>query len=139
MNINRLLKETITQTSLRTLRKPVASVRKELAEVKRQLAALRKKLRSLEKSSGVHSRSAAPESAMAEKKRFRRPTARDVQSLRNKLDLTQAQLGKLMGVSTLTVWKWEHAEGRLDFRKKATEAFRRVRKMNRSEAQKNLQ
>ena len=35
-------------------------------------------------------------------------TAEELRQIRAELDLTQARFGDLMGVSRLTVWKWEN-------------------------------
>lgn len=140
MNLNRVLRDAIATGAARVTRKPLAALRHELAAVKRQVAELRRKLRETQKT--TQQAAVAPASTADEvsaKTRFRRPTGADVRKLRAKLGLTQSQFGKLAGVSTLTVWKWERAEGRLVLRQRTIEAFRKVRGMGRREAQKALQ
>ena len=61
-----------------------------------------------------------------------------VRKLRAKLGLTQAQIAKLAGVSTLTVWKWETATGRIMLRKRTLDALARVRAMGKREAKAEL-
>jgi DNA-binding transcriptional regulator YiaG len=52
-----------------------------------------------------------------------------VLKLRRRLGLSQAEFGKLAGVSTLTVGKWEKAGGRIGMRPAALAGLARVRAM----------
>ena len=40
-------------------------------------------------------------------------TSKDLSELRDRLGLTQAELGKRLGVRKNTVWRWEHEHRRI--------------------------
>lgn len=54
------------------------------------------------------------------------------------LGLTQAEFAKLVGVSTLTVSKWESAEGRIQLRRRPLAAFAGIRGMGKRDAKEKL-
>ncbi len=54
--------------------------------------------------------------------------------VRQKLGLAQAQFAKLAGVSTLTVYKWEKAGGRIRMRGNALQGFARVKATGKRQA-----
>jgi DNA-binding transcriptional regulator YiaG len=54
-------------------------------------------------------------------------TAKGIRAMRKKLKLSQAQFGKLVGVSGNTVFKWEHGSGPLKLRSRTRRAFLAVR------------
>ena len=134
MNLNRLLKEAIAQGSVRAVRKPVAALRHDVAALKRQVAALRRELRRVQKtdSSAVVRHGEEVEETSGARKM--RPTGPMVRRLRNKLGLTQAEFAKLTGVSSLTVWKWEKAAGRIVLRQRTSARLQAVRGMGKREA-----
>jgi len=59
--------------------------------------------------------------------------------MRTKLGLTQAQFGKLLGVSSLSVSKWERTQGTVTVRNRTLVALRRARGLGKREALKSLQ
>ena len=132
MNLSKILTETIAKTAARTIRKPIANLRRDVAILKRELAELKRVLKALQKTAA-----AQPESSQAEAPSIR-PTAKMVLKLRMRLGLTQAELAKLAGVSTLTVYKWEKAGGRIRMRGPALAGFARVRGMGKRGALKTL-
>lgn len=136
MNFNRLLKETIAQSSAHAIRKPVAAVRHEIAALKGQVSALRRTVRALQKTVKVAApatRSAVETTANAEGVRIR-ATGPMVRRLRQKLGLTQAEFAKLAEVSALTVWKWERAPGRIMLRSRTSQRLLAVRGMGKRQA-----
>jgi len=68
-----------------------------------------------------------------------RITAKMIRSIRAKLNLSQAELAALLGVSGQSVYQWEHKEGRLRFHGSTRVAIETLRKMNWKEAQKQLE
>lgn len=130
MNFNKILVEAITKTATRATRKPITNLRRDVAMLKRDVAELKRIVRRL----GRQTKPAAKPEAEKPEAPSLRPTSKAVLKLRRKLGLTQAQLAKLAGVSTLTVSKWETSQGRLRMRGHALAGFARVRGMGKREA-----
>ena len=138
MNLNTALTAAITKGASRVTRKPIAALRRDVADLKRQVAELKRLVRALQKC-GQHKTVAAPvpEAGTAKPSRIR-PTGSMVRKLRQRLGLTQVDMAKLMGVSGLTVSKWETAEGRIMLRSRTLEALAKVKVMGKREAMKVL-
>jgi len=134
VNLNTAIAEAIAKGASKTTRKPVASLRRDVAALKRELAVLRRQLKTL----GKQARSATRPEAEGQEPPNIRPTAKMVLAFRKKLGLTQAQLASLVGVSSLTVSKWETSEGWLHMRGRALAGFARARAMGKREVKKAL-
>ena len=87
----------------------IAGLRKQIAALQKEVAALRRAAPKAEK---------ALAAAQEPQGRFW-ITGKGVKALRKRLGLTQAQFGKLAGVSVPTVIKWEGAKGKVPIRLKA--------------------
>ena len=135
MNLNTAIKDAITKGAIRVTRKPLAAVRHDLAGLKRQVAELRRVMRDLQKSAKVQAKQ-VPAVAEPEKPLRIRPTGPMVRQLRKKLGLTQTEMGRLCGVSGLTIWKWEKAPGRIQMRGHALSGFAKIRGLGKREAKK---
>ena len=100
-------KEIKAQTGATAL--AVARYRREIAKLKRQLRDQEKKLSFLE----VQERKRLGQSEAAEEAtqgvRF---SARSVKAQRDRLGLSAADYAKLVGVSPLTIYNWEHGKSR---------------------------
>lgn len=115
------LKREIARVARKELRAEIAALRKtsalhrtEVSALKKQVQALQSDVRKLSKSLAEKlqvSRSSAPESvpAFPEGRPGRKAvfTAERLKAQRVRLGLTQDQMAKLLGVSSLSVWKWE--------------------------------
>lgn len=134
MNLNKILAETISKTAAKAVRKPVAGLRRDVAMLKREVADLKRLVKAL----GRQAPAAVRTEAEGQEPPNIRPSAKMVLALRKKLGLTQAQLASLVGVSNLTVSKWETADGRLHMRGPALAGFARVRAMGKREAKKAM-
>ena len=131
MNLNTVLTEAIAKGAMRATRKPIAALRSDVADLKRQVAELKRILRALQKGAQHESaEAAAPETEMTRI----RPTGPTVRKLRERLGLTQVELAKLVGVSSLTVSKWEQARGRIMPRSRTLEALAKVKGMGKRQA-----
>lgn len=96
------------------LRKNVAVQRSEISGLKKHLHALQAQVRKLDK---VHAAKGSVERPTAEVAPGAEPkgrpgrkavfTAERLKAQRVRLGLTQEQMGKLLGVSSLSIWKWE--------------------------------
>jgi len=124
-------KEIRKQTSV--LRKASAQYRKDIAEMKRRVSDLHRKLPPLERQvlKNVPSQTAE---VHAERVRF---TAKGLRSQRQRLELSAADYGKLIGVTGQTIYSWEGETSRP--RKQQVARIASLRHMGKTEAQARLQ
>ena len=134
MNLNTALTAAITKGASRVTRKPITALRGDISDLKRQIVELKRLLRGIQKDAKP---APAPETEEAKPSRIR-PTGPMVRKLRQKLGLTQVEMAKLMGVSGLTISKWETAGGRIKLRSRTLEALATVKVMGKREAVKAL-
>jgi len=134
MNLNTVLAEAIAKGAMRATRTPIAALRGDVADLKRQVSELKRILRVIQKDV---KQEPAPEPQAPEPVRIR-PTGPMVRKLRQRLGLTQVEMAKLIGVSGLTISKWETAEGRIMPRSRTLEALAKVKVMGKREAVKAL-
>ena len=126
MNVMSVLKAEISRLAKKEARSIVAPVKKASATYRGLIAGLRKQVDALQKELAILKKAVpAPEKALAAKTepegRFW-ITGKGVRKLRQRLGLTQANFGKLIGVSVPTVVNWEGVDGKVEIRKKATMA-----------------
>lgn len=142
-NIGTILKEEIARISRKQsrseteqLKKASAHYRGEIAQLKRRLQALEQQIKRLGKASA---RGAGGATAAVEEEAHRqiRYSAKSLASQRRRLGLSAAALAKLLGVSALSVYKWESGNTRP--RQKQIEAIATLRGMGRRDAQKRLE
>lgn len=91
---------------LQSLRKATTVHRSEIAALKRQLKSLASELKAI-KRTHKSAASPAPDADAPEKRSGIRFTAQRFAALRVKLGLTQAEIAKVLGASSLSVHKWE--------------------------------
>lgn len=117
------------------LRKSNSQYRSEIAALKRRIAALESKVKSGAKRTKDKETPAEDDSAGGQKNlRF---SASRFAAMRKKLDLSAAQLAALLGVSALSVYKWEQGKARP--RAAQLEAISAMRGVGKREAQKRLE
>jgi DNA-binding transcriptional regulator YiaG len=68
-----------------------------------------------------------------------RPTSESLKKLRARLGLTQAQFGKLLGVSAQAVVQWASRGGRIRMRKTTLAALARIQNIGKREAWRRLE
>ncbi len=134
MNLNTILTETIAKGAAKATRKSIASLRSDVADLKRQVAELKRLLRALQKGVQREAVNAPALEAETGKPTRIRPTGPMVRKLRQRLGLTQVELAKLIGVSGLTISKWEQAVGRITLRARTLDALAKVKGMGKREA-----
>ena len=100
-------KEIKAQTG--STKQAVAQYRREIASLKRQLAAQGKKIAFLEAQEKKRLGEPQVTEELAEGARF---SARSVKAQRDRLGLSQVDYAKLVGVSSLTIYNWEHGKTR---------------------------
>lgn len=91
------------------LRKQIASQRRDIAALKREREQLKRKINALPKNTG---HSSADESTVRESEQRIRFSASGLQSHRRKLGLSADDFARLAGVSSQSIYNWEHGKAR---------------------------
>lgn len=129
------LKSEIARVSRKEIRAEVSPLQKAVAGYRRQIAALRRQVDALEKSL-KRSAKVKPDRQAAvadeDQSAAHRFSAKGFASHRQRLGLSAAAMAKLLGVSALSVYKWE--SGKTRPRAKQIEAIASIRNMGRREA-----
>jgi DNA-binding transcriptional regulator YiaG len=140
-NIGTILKEEIARIARKQsrgeteqLKKANSHYRGEIAQLKRRLQALEQQVKRLGKTSSRGTAAAPAEEGSDKQIRY---SAKSLASQRRRLGLSAAALAKLLGVSALSVYKWESGNTRP--RQKQVEAIAALRGMGRREAQRRLE
>lgn len=118
-NIGALLKDEISRLSRKEARRQAAPLKKISAQQRKLIAALRRQVGGLEarlKALGSQSAKASAarpaESADAEGGKAPRFQAKGLRTLRKRLGLSAADLGKLVGVTGQSVYNWEQGKAK---------------------------
>lgn len=142
-NIAQILKEEITRLSrkeakklLEKLQKDSARLRHDVADLKRRIVVLERTNKKLVNVTDMNRKNATPNENEI---RRLRPTGDMIRRLRDKLGLTQGDLGLLLGVTGQSIYQWERKGGRLRLRGATLARFAEVRKMGRRAAVAALQ
>jgi len=114
-NIAAVLKEEIARLArreirgqMRPLKRASAQYRRDIAEMKRRVSDLQHKLGPLQK----QVLRGAPSPAVPDEGNRVRFTAKGLRSQRQRLGLSAADYGKLVGVTGQTIYSWEHETAR---------------------------
>ncbi|HUT24685.1 MAG TPA: helix-turn-helix domain-containing protein [Sumerlaeia bacterium] len=143
-SIEKVLKEEIQRLARKEIKAATADLRKASASHRRLLADFRRRIAHLEQDGrrlvrGLAKRGKEAAEIVDEEVEKARITAKMVRSIRTRLGLSQADFAKLVGVHKLSVYQWEHKEGRLSFRGDTKTAVVSVRNMTKAEAWKRLE
>ena len=137
-NIMSVLKSEITRLVRKEAKQVVAPVKKVSANYRGLIAGLRKQVRALQKEVAALKKTAPKaEKSLAT---AHEPQGRfwisgkGVKTLRKRMGLTQAQFGKLVGVSVPTVVNWEGAQGKVNLRKAAAGKLQGLRGIGKRQA-----
>lgn len=131
-NIANALKAEIARVARKEIRAEVAALKKASSQHRSLIASMRREIESLrrELKGARRSQNAEPKNdSFDQARRFR---ASGFASHRQRLGLSAADMGKLLGVTGQSVYKWESGETRP--RRAQLEAIAVVRKMGRREA-----
>ena len=137
-NIASLLKEEITRLARKELKANTESLKKAVSSYRSEIAALKRRVDTLERQAKKTARVVSrvqpepPESDV--KHRF---SAAGLATHRQRLGLSAADYGKLLGVSALSVYKWE--AGQVRPRASYLPAIAAVRSMGKREATARLE
>jgi DNA-binding transcriptional regulator YiaG len=140
-NISSILKTEIARVARKESRGEVSGLKSASSRYRSEIAALKRRLDALERSfKQVSRRSAASANASPEPEDEggiqRRFSAKGLAKHRQRLGLSAADFGKLIGASALSVYKWE--SGSTHPRAKYLEAIAGVRAMGPQEARARL-
>lgn len=114
-NIGLVLREEITRLSKRASRAELAAMKKASAQYRRHIAALKRDVAQLArqiavlKRNGASSGAPAPTGTAGTQLRF---VAKGLKSQRARLGLSQAEFGRLVGVSAQSIYQWERGATR---------------------------
>ena len=139
-----VMKDEIRRIARKEIRAATAGLKKDQTRFRKAVAGLRRQTKEHRSTIGqllqVATKQAkmatmAPEAAEGSKIWV---TAKGIRAQRKKLKLSQAQFGKLIGVSGHTVLKWEHGSGTLKFRSRTRRVLLAIRGLGIREARLRL-
>jgi hypothetical protein len=141
-NIGTVLKSEISRVARKEVRaetqqlkKTVAQYRSQIAQLKRRLQALEQSLRRQARGGGRGVPAAAPDGEAGDGPSLRF-SAKGLAAQRKRLGLSAAAVAKILGVSALSVYKWE--SGKTRPRARQLEAIAGLRRMGKREAMAKL-
>lgn len=137
-NIAALLKSEISRLSRKEVRKEVQALRKSSAAHRREIAALKRAIASLERrSKQIAKQAVSSGKAPIADQTPTRFVAKGFVSLRRRLDLSAADIARLLGVSMQSVYNWEHKKAMP--RKEQVAAIAALRSIGKKEARQRLE
>jgi DNA-binding transcriptional regulator YiaG len=134
-NIASVLKAEISRVARKEVRAEVQALKKSSAAHRRDIAALKKRLQALERQAKKQKRTAAvtPSANSGEESgRQLRFSPTRLAAQRKKLNLSAAKFAALIGVSPISVYKWEN--GNVRPQRPQLEAIAAARKLGKREA-----
>lgn len=139
-NIASVLKSEIQRVARKELRAETQQLKKTVTQYRGQLAQLKRRVQALEqlvrRQSRGAGRAAAAEPQDEDSGPSLRFSAKGLAMQRKRLGLSAASVAKILGVSALSVYKWE--SGKTRPRARQLEAIASLRKMGKREAQARL-
>lgn len=137
-NIGTVLKSEISRVSRKEVRGETQALKKSISQYRSQIADLRRRMQALEqqvkRAVKGGAKAAAPVPEPAGNLRF---SAKGLAAQRRWLGLSAASVARLLGVSALSVYKWE--SGKTRPRARQIEAIAALRGMGKREAAQRLQ
>lgn len=131
--ISRLARKEV-RDEVSTLKKASTNYRSQIAALKRQVDTLQKAVRRISRAGGTPAGAVDESEAEGTPRRF---SAQRLAKTRQKLGLSAADFGALMGVSGQSIYKWEAGEVRP--RRKQLEAIVQVRGLGKREVAERLE
>jgi DNA-binding transcriptional regulator YiaG len=111
-NIAGVLKEEIRRLAKKEIKAQVGKTQKAAAQSRRDIAHLKRLLGQQEREIKLLKKQQGQPQAEEEPLESVRFSARSVKAQRQRLGLSAADYGKLVGVSGLTIYNWEHEKSR---------------------------
>lgn len=141
-NIAKLLKDEIQRLARREIKLSVSGLRKDNVALKRTAADLKKRMAKLESVNKRMVKAQAISSdapAQASNGSKARISGKAIRSIRTRLGLSQGDFARLVGVSSQSVFHYEHAIGRLKFRGDTKERIVAIRDMGKRKVKEALE
>jgi DNA-binding transcriptional regulator YiaG len=144
-NIAKVLREEIQRLAKRQARAELSPIRRDHVRLKKIVADLRRQMAALNRTSRDLAKKVTPvvaikeTEAATEKAAKLRPTSKSLKKLRTRLGLTQAQFGKLLGVSGQAVAQWASKEGRIRMRQTTRSTLVGLQNVGKREAWRRLE
>jgi DNA-binding transcriptional regulator YiaG len=137
-NIAAVLKDEISRLARKEFRANTDSLKKAVTTYRSEVAALKRRVQTLERQAAKsgNQRTAAPQDELEEGQSLRfRPDG--IKKHRQRLGLSAADVGKILGVSGLSVYKWE--SGKTRPRPKQLQLIAQLRTTGKKEAAQRLE
>ena len=135
-NIGTVLKSEISRVARKEVRGETQALKKSISQYRSQIADLKRRMQALEQQVKRAGRGSTP-AAAPEPAGNLRFSAKGLAAQRRRLGLSAAAVAHLLGVSALSVYKWE--SGKTRPRDRQIEAIAGLRGMGKREAMKRLQ
>ena len=140
-NLGAVLKSEIARVARKELRSETQQLKKSVTQYRSQIAQLKRRIQALEQQVHRQSRSGGRAAAAADDTEedsgpSLRFSAKGLASQRKRLGLSAANVAKILGVSALSVYKWE--SGKTRPRARQLEAIASLRRMGKREAMARL-
>jgi DNA-binding transcriptional regulator YiaG len=143
-NVVKVLKAEISRISKKEAKSATQAIGKSNTWLKKTVAGLKKRLLLLEKENKrlvvemTKCQVESPQKPNEEEGKKTRFSSRGIRSLRNRLRLSQADFGKLLGTTRHAVYLWEKKEGALSLRDKTKAAILSIRGLDARETKEKL-
>ena len=136
-NIGTVLKSEISRVSRKEVRGETQALKKSISQYRSQIADLKRRMHALEQQVKRVGRGRPPAAAPEESGGHLRFSAKGLAAQRRRLGLSAAAVAQLLGVSALSVYKWE--SGKTRPRARQIEVIAGLRGMGKREALKRLE
>jgi DNA-binding transcriptional regulator YiaG len=137
-NIGTVLKSEISRVSRKEVRGETQALKKSISQYRSQIADLKRRMQALEQQVKRVRKASAPAVASDDEPGGQlRFSAKGLAAQRRRLGLSAAAVAQLLGVSALSVYKWE--SGKTRPRARQIEAIAGLRGMGKREALKRLE
>jgi DNA-binding transcriptional regulator YiaG len=136
-NIGTVLKSEISRVARKELRGETQALKKSISQYRSQIADLKRRMQALERQVKRAAKGGAKVAAPPEPAGSLRFSAKGLAAQRRRLGLSAAAVARLLGVSALSVYKWE--SGKTRPRARQIEAIAALRGMGKREALQRLE
>lgn len=143
-NFAKQFQDEIRRLARKETKDEMQKLRVENADLRKQIGQMRQRMDSIERLSKRAARTtekvAARVSESTEEETTRaRVSAKTIRTMRERLRLTQGEMGQLLGVSGQSIYQWERKEGRLNLRSRTARAVLEMKSIGAREARRRLE